>query len=339
MISIIVPIYNVEKYLKQCLDSILSQTYDDYEIILVDDGATDDCPKICDEYALSNSKIRVIHKQNGGLVSAWMAGVNVCKGEYICFIDSDDFIGKDYLSKLYNALINNNADLSAMSCIRYYNEVTNNKWRINTLEQGTYRIADYRDRIICDYGNFNRIVSNSRWGKLIKTDLVKKAMVSCTEQISYGEDQQLTIGILVRANNVAIVDDYDYFYRYNPNSIVNSYREDNWEKIKLLMSVISNIPDIRTIPNFQEQYNTLLILYANNLVKEEFIHKRANNSDKIKLVVNDKELRLAFKQYYSKNMGRYDSLMTKAVKSRSLCRIKMVMEIYKLYCKIKGINL
>lgn len=336
MISIIVPIYNVEKFLHQCIDSILSQTYKDYEIILVDDGATDNCPKICDDYSAKNHKVKVIHKPNGGLVSAWMEGIKASTGEYICFIDSDDFVGNEYLSKLYSALIDSNSDVAAMNCTRFIDENNMYQWRINTLDQGTYELADYRDRIICDYGSFNKIISNSRWAKLIKSDLVKKAMQSCDKAISYGEDQQLTLGVLMLAKRIVILKEFDYFYRKNLNSIVNTYKKDSWKKIKRLMNVLSNIPNIQEIDNYQKQCNSMLILYANDVIKEELFHKKANVNQNIRDILSDDQLNAAWQNYYSENMLRIDRLMSRAVKSKSLFHIKSVMTIYKLYCKLKG---
>ena len=110
MISVIVPVYNVEKYLRQCLDSVLAQTYRELEIILVDDGSTDGSGAICDEYATRDSRIKVVHQQNGGLSSARNAGLDLATGEYVAFVDSDDYIHETMLELLYQALVENNAD-------------------------------------------------------------------------------------------------------------------------------------------------------------------------------------------------------------------------------------
>lgn len=112
LVSIIVPIYNVEKYLNKCIDSILNQTYKNLEIILVDDNSPDNCPKICDEYAKQDTRIKVIHKENGGLSSARNAGLDICTGEYIAFVDSDDYVEKDYILDLYKTIKDSNADIS-----------------------------------------------------------------------------------------------------------------------------------------------------------------------------------------------------------------------------------
>jgi len=112
LISIIVPVYNVEKYLCRCLDSILQQTYTNLEVILVDDGSLDNCPHICDKYAVRDNRVRVIHKTNGGLSSARNVGLDIANGEWVGFVDSDDWILPDMYEKLYSAAICENADLA-----------------------------------------------------------------------------------------------------------------------------------------------------------------------------------------------------------------------------------
>ena len=109
-VSIVVPIYNVEKYLKQCIESIINQTLQDIEIILVDDGSPDNCPQICDEYAKKDSRIKVVHKKNGGLSSARNAGIEVATGDFIGFVDSDDYIELDMYEKMYNIAKENHVD-------------------------------------------------------------------------------------------------------------------------------------------------------------------------------------------------------------------------------------
>ena len=119
LISIIIPIYKVEEYLDECISSVINQTYTKLEIILVDDGSPDSCPKMCDDWAKKDSRIRVIHKTNGGLSDARNAGIEVATGEYIAFVDSDDYIKPDMIAKLYAALCKEEADISAcgiLSC-------------------------------------------------------------------------------------------------------------------------------------------------------------------------------------------------------------------------------
>ena len=112
LISVIIPVYNVEKYLNKCIDSILAQTYKNIEIIIIDDGSTDNCGKICDEYALSDNRIKVIHKSNSGVSAARNDGIEISSGDYIVFVDSDDYVTVDYVECLYNGLLENDADMA-----------------------------------------------------------------------------------------------------------------------------------------------------------------------------------------------------------------------------------
>ena len=114
LISVIVPIYNVEQYLRKCVDSIISQTYRNLEIILIDDGSPDACGKICDEYALEDERIIVIHKKNGGLSDARNTGINICKGEYISFVDSDDFVSPFFIEIMYSGLEKYDCEISSL---------------------------------------------------------------------------------------------------------------------------------------------------------------------------------------------------------------------------------
>ena len=121
-ISVVVPIYKVQDYLERCIKSIINQTYDNLEIILVDDGSPDECPKICDEYALKDERIKVIHKENGGLSDARNFGIAAATGKYISFIDSDDWISKDFFSLLYFAIIENDCQIAECGVQKVYDD-------------------------------------------------------------------------------------------------------------------------------------------------------------------------------------------------------------------------
>ena len=122
LISVVIPIYNVENYLNECVDSVINQTYKNIEIILVDDGSPDNCPKICDEYAKKDNRIKVIHKKNGGLSDARNCGINQSNGEFIAFVDSDDYIEKDYLSSMYKNLKDNDVKIAACGYVNLVND-------------------------------------------------------------------------------------------------------------------------------------------------------------------------------------------------------------------------
>ena len=168
LISIIVPVYNVEQYLERCMTSILNQTYKKLEIILVDDGATDNSSKMCDEYARLDNRVKVIHKANGGLSDARNAGIEIATGEYIGYVDSDDWIEPDMYERMYNACIENDAQLAVC---RYASE-----YKDKTVLGGKNTVVPLnRDELLKIYisGHDEYIIYNSVWSKLFKRELVE----------------------------------------------------------------------------------------------------------------------------------------------------------------------
>ncbi len=133
-ITVIVPVYNVENYLRQCLDSIMGQTYQNFECLLINDGSPDYSADICSEYVFKDSRFRYFEKENGGVSSARNLGIEHSKGEYITFIDSDDWVDSDYLEILYNALIDENADISVSTYKRFH--MADNCWYFHSFQRG-----------------------------------------------------------------------------------------------------------------------------------------------------------------------------------------------------------
>lgn len=336
MLSVIVPVYNVEIYLKQCVGSILGQSYKDFELILVDDGSTDGSPQICDAFALQDNRVKVIHKQNGGLVSAWKKGLETSTGEYVCFVDGDDFIAEDYLLTLFSAL--KDTDMVCMNCIRFWNDDKNHLFKINSLPAGEYKVDEsILRRAMNDNGSYKKIIANSRWAKLIKADIVKKYAQHCSEKVSFGEDFQLTLGVILGCKKIVVIDEYKYYYRYNYSSIINTYKKDLWEKTNILFDAIKAIPGINDIENFDVQFNTEFLLYVNSCIKNEYSYKRLDK-DCFNKIVCDGRTQTALKSYQDMNTGRLDKKMIKAMKRKSLRMMKNVLNVYSLYCKLRGLE-
>lgn len=206
LISVIVPVYKVEPYLRQCVDSIRNQTYQNLEILLVDDGSPDRCPKICDEYAEKDARIKVIHKENGGLSSARNCGLDHATGEYIGFVDSDDSIAADMYEKMLEALLAAGAEM----CICNYREVSEEEepkeLGISTLPKGIYTrseafslFAEYRDACIA-------------WNKLYAASVLEELRFPVGR---IHEDEFLAHHAFDRCERVVIVEEayYDYLRR------------------------------------------------------------------------------------------------------------------------------
>lgn len=212
MISVIVPVYKVESYLDDCVKSILSQSFTDFELILVDDGSPDRCPAMCDDWAEKDGRIRVIHKENGGLSSARNAGLDVMRGEYLTFIDSDDYVKSDYLEKLYNALIEHRADVSVCGLILEKGK--------DEYESKTPAVVSGRS-ILLD-PNFTadtRISVSAVWAKLYKRHLFENIRFPLGK---LHEDEFVTYRVLYPCETVTVIYDKLYFYRYNPLSITHT---------------------------------------------------------------------------------------------------------------------
>lgn len=215
-ISIIVPVYNVEKYLCKCIESILCQELIDFELILINDGSTDKSGEICEKYKFIDNRIKVIHKVNGGLSSARNTGLEIAEGEYIGFVDSDDWVDLSMYKKLYNAAILNNADIAQCSINKVYNEdnikeqCMKKDIKIMSKNEALENLLDYRKSYI------ECVVT---WNKLYKSHLFKRVRFP---EGKIHEDEFTTYKVFDQANKVVRLNEELYFYRQTPNSIMNS---------------------------------------------------------------------------------------------------------------------
>ncbi len=215
-ISIIIPVYKVEKFLRDCMESVLSQTYENLEIILVDDGSPDSCPEICDEYAKMDERIKVIHKKNGGLSDARNAGLDIAKGAYIGFVDSDDIVTPDMFSELAEAMIKNDADLSV--CGFYY--INEQGYRLEkekeifTQEKALLTGEECLKHIYFEKNGWKLVPV---WNKLYKKEIWETIRF---DKGKIHEDEFVFHKIMRQCKKVAILDKPMYGYRKNSNGIM-----------------------------------------------------------------------------------------------------------------------
>lgn len=212
-ISVIVPVYNVEKYLHRCIDSIIHQTYQNLEIILIDDGSPDNCGNICDEYAHKDRRIKVVHKENGGLSDARNVGIENATGMYLAFLDSDDWVHNTYIEVLYNLLTNYEADISV--CNFYKVSSSDN---LSGLSQNSHGIITYTNlealHQLYDENYLQMIVA---WGKLFNKKLFEGIIFPVGK---IHEDEFLVYKVLYRASKIVYTSEQLVFYFQRPESIV-----------------------------------------------------------------------------------------------------------------------
>lgn len=241
--SVIVPIYNVEKYLKKCVDSILNQTYGDFELILVDDGSPDHCPEICDDYAKKDTRVRVIHKKNAGLVAARNTGILAALGDYICYVDGDDWIAENLLETVWDKAIKKyDLDMVVYSAVRQYDDrqeeipksVPEGLYNKEKLYEDVYPYMMYDARKPFCTG----LIFPVAWNKIFKRDFLLKHYCK-EEKIRMGEDNAFVFECLYEAQRVYFCDDILYFYnQLNSSSMVHSYDATRFDNNRLLVDYI-----------------------------------------------------------------------------------------------------
>ena len=211
-VSVVVPIYNVEKYLLKCVRSIQEQTYSDLEIILVDDGSPDGCPAMCEDLKCEDSRIRVIHKENGGLSDARNAGIEVAGGDYITFVDSDDYIAPDFIQSMMSVL-EDDIDIVCGG----YERVTDKEEVLETRMAKEPRVLNNHDAMLEMVKN--REIRTTAWGKVFRRNLFDDIRF---DKGKYHEDIYIMHKLFGKARKVAVVSVALYSYRVNQNSITGS---------------------------------------------------------------------------------------------------------------------
>ena len=238
-VSIIVPVYNVEKYIAECVDPLIGQTYENTEIILVDDGSKDSSGKICDEYASNfpDKDIKVVHKENGGLVSAWKAGVEASTGDYLSFIDSDDWIDAEMIAEMAAQTTGSESEIiSSDYVIEYSRGGSKNVYQ--RLLPGEYDRTKIESEVMSQLlGNEQRLIHVSRCMKLFSRKLFLDNIKYSDEKLRMGEDFIVTIPCLLDAERIYVMDHKAYYhYRYVNESMVHKYDPNLEANIKRLFS-------------------------------------------------------------------------------------------------------
>ena len=300
LVSIIVPIYNVEKYLSQCLDSIIGQTYSNIEIILIDDGSTDNSPQICDEYAKQDGRIRVIHKENSGVSASRNLGLSYARGEYVAFIDSDDWLELNAIEFCVKKIIENNLDVIRFNFIREYADKTIPKE--NTfLEEKIYTFDECKTVLRQTIGLVKEELQSpenldflsSVWLGVYRKEIIRRHSLKFFEvnKIGNHEDGLFNINYLLHVKKFQFANQYFYHYRKtNESSIITQYKNDYLEKHLLLFSEISKVLEENRLD--KEFYDA----YYNRVAIDVMFQCLNTYKKKAKFTEKKKEVAQVFKQ-------------------------------------------
>ncbi len=324
LISVIIPIYNVEKYLEKCIESIINQTYKNLEIILVDDGSKDKSDEICDEYAKKDNRIKVIHKENSGVSSARNVGIENSKGEYISFVDSDDWLEKDFIEKLHNIIKENNSDLAQSG---YYRVVGENKEKINSTEN--IENIDKNEFLI-------RVLSPQTGFGLCHMKLIKKKIIGdirFNENLKAGEDALFNEMISQNIKKATFYGYPLYNYRINENSAVKRFDKNYPNKYKISMEetkkyLLKNYSDNKKI--MQCYYNFvafhILLILVNYCYHPDLQKNAKERKNLVKEILAEPIFKEAIKKSNYENISATRKITLFAVKHRLYLVIKLICE-------------
>lgn len=290
LISIIVPVYQVEEYLPQCIESILDQTYTNLEIILVDDGSKDKSGQLCDEYAKREQRIRVIHKQNGGVSSARNAGLTIASGEYIGFVDSDDWIEPEMYEALYNAMEYNT---NIAVCNYYYDDVGKERM-VMCGKEGKLNTCSALEMLVSDE------TPNYAWNKLYHKEIFKRIVFPQGKKF---EDVAVMYLLFEKAETVCFVNKSLYHYRYRKSGIIGQ---------KSVSDMLDHCEfRIDRYRYFEKKYPDMHCKHIHGIadatVRMAAAYIRCNGKERRDNV----QRRYAIKQYYDENIGKYGYMLNK----------------------------
>lgn len=282
-ISVIIPVYNTAEYLEKCIESVLAQTFRDFEVMLVDDGSTDGVsPAMCDTYGKRDTRVRVMHKQNGGLQSAWIAGLVESRADYIAFLDSDDWIDADMLEKMYAETDSSFAEKEVISANYIVEKAGERRKEAQGLAPGVYSGSSLDEIKRNLLGNEVRPITMSRCMKLISRKLLLDNIKYCDPTIIMGEDVNIMLPVFCDCKRLVIMkDSYFYHYRLVWDSMSHDYNPGLLKNLELTDKTFRNILWDKNILNADAQMDREFVVMLLVVIRNVL---RADRKDTVSLV-------------------------------------------------------
>ena len=333
-VSIIIPIYNVEMYLDRCMKTLLDQTLQDIELIMVDDGSPDKCPQICDEYAQKDSRIKVVHKQNAGLGYARNSGLEVATGEFVAFVDSDDYVDTSMFELLYKEALKTQAD-AVFCAYQIHNknrdgEILFSKKKLLHDKEIINYIADMIASPTCI--KEERLECMSAWNGIYKKNVIDKGKIRfMSEREIVSEDIVFNVDFLKRCNCIALVPQPLYYYCINGNSLSQTFKESKFLGIIRLYNSLINRTKEYNSTEMSQRCLRLLVEYTLGQINDLFFS--SFSLKKKKMIFNT----VAKNKIWDKNINTFKIVLPKTqffkfllLKSRSFFLYQMLVTLKKI---------
>ena len=331
LISIIVPIYNIEQYLRRCIESILLQTYHEFELLLIDDGSTDESGCICDEYVRKDYRVKTFHKPNGGVSSARNFGVLKSSGDWICFIDSDDWIDVDFLDN-YIQHIKNNCDLYIQGFYSNYPDKEIKTVFAPAFYSHNYQVVEYLE-------NTKGVHNGFLWHRLFKSEIIKSYQITFVNGLSFAEDGLFFLEYMRYVRNTMILPELGYHYFRNSNGLTKKGKHIDVHILK--QTFCEYMKKLKDIGNTNErknyEYEMFIQKYGSRLIINWFLRRAIINND-IEIFNVAEECIEEFSLYVNPNADICSKLLMKAgIRTSSfnrligipfLCKLKTVLDKY-----------
>lgn len=332
-ISIIVPVYNSSEYLEQCVDSILLQTYENLELLLIDDESKDESGHICDRYAAEEERVKVIHKKNAGCTAASITGLETATGDYYMFIDSDDYVEKEMLTEMVKYLTGKKGEV--VCCNHILEKQKQTVPAASPAAPGIYEGAklqrEIKDRLL---GNEQRIVPMSRCMKLYEKSVFEGNEKFCDTAIRMGEDFNLVYPALLDCTRMVVMDKaYYYHYRYVETSMAHCYDSDMMDSVKRLENFLRKVITDKKVPDgeqaIRKEYCCMLLL----VMKNELRNPDRNYMEKLLKIFQDKDIRDVIDNTNITVHENANKLLYFGIKHPNKLVIMLLRMIVKLYDK------
>lgn len=332
LVSVVIPVYNVEQYLSECIDSVLHQSYPFFELLLIDDGSKDQSGSICDGYAAMDDRIRVVHKENEGVSATRNLGIELAKGDYLAFVDSDDYIDEDMLGKMVFAITRYQTDLALCGYERFRDD-----WREKKrLSPYSMTILQSRMELASLFGKpKTNLMGISIWGKLYRMDRIRAHQIRFRTDIHYEEDCLFNLDYYRTATTAAVLRDCFYHYRQMDNSLSKGYRKNTFQylvagyngRCQFYTELGMDTFPLHTILMIAIK-NTIIKITGSDLPREQKLTEYAE-------ILKFEECQTAFQTTVTSN-NRLTRLLAKAGIRQDTKRLHHVMQVWSVYSKVKS---